>query len=306
MPGGKVVTNAPPAGSPPGPRHDLAVCGIFRDEAPYLDEWLTFHRGVGAGRFYLYNDRSQDDYEAVLRPWIDRGIVVLEDWPQRSLVEAFNDCLERHREEAAWMAFIDLDEFLYSPTGRSVPDVLRGYEDAAAVFVYWSLFGSSGQEAAPDRSVIRSYRRCQGLAAAIMDDFDHGVPGTSDHITAWSRDGKSVVRTAWIETMNNHQPSAVRRGRVVDEHGLDMPTSARERRTSREPFSYSILRINHYWSKSLAELSRRTQRSDVFDRTRPNKRLERLLERERQLNDCLDEAIQPIWDAAERAARHAS
>ena len=25
---------------------ELAVCAVFRDEAPFLEEWLTFHRGV--------------------------------------------------------------------------------------------------------------------------------------------------------------------------------------------------------------------------------------------------------------------
>lgn len=281
---------------------ELAVCGIFRDEAAYLDEWLTFHHGMGVGRFFLYNDCSSDNYLAVLRPWIERGVVMLQDWPEQNLVAAFNDALNRHRHEATWIAFLDLDEFLYSPTGRPVPEILRRYDDAAAVFVYWSLFGSSGHVTAPSPSVIVSYRRCQSLEAAIRDSFDHGTPGTSDHITAWSRDGKSVVRTARVEVMNNHQPASVREGRFVDENGRAMPHSARERRTSEQPFTQSLLRINHYWSKSLEELTRRTRRSDVFDRSRPNKRLERLLERERQLNDVVDEAIVPLWDQIRRAA----
>ena len=45
---------------------ELAVCAIFRDEAQYLDEWLTFHHGVGVERFFLYNDRSTDDYRTPL------------------------------------------------------------------------------------------------------------------------------------------------------------------------------------------------------------------------------------------------
>lgn len=280
---------------------ELAVCAIFRDEAQYLEEWLTFHAGVGVQRFYLYNDRSTDDYQAVLAPWIERGVVSLRDWPNQTLVEAFNDCLQRHRDDATWIAFLDLDEFLYSPTGTPVPQVLRRYDDAAAVFVYWSLFGSSGHAAAPDPSVISSYRRCQRLEVAIGEEFDHGTPGTSDHVTAWSRDGKSVVRAAWVEVMNNHQPLRVRSGRVVDENGDEIPRNPRERRTCKQPFSYSVLRINHYWSKSLEELTRRSQRGDVFDRSRPNKRLERLLERESQLNEFLDESIQPIWERVRRA-----
>lgn len=284
------------------PPCDLAVCGIFRDEAAYLDEWLTFHYGIGAQRFFLYNDRSTDDYQAVLAGWIERGIVTLRDWPEQNQVAAFNDCLERHRDAATWIAFLDLDEFLYSPTGKPVPEILRSHADAAAVFVYWSLFGSGGHEAAPGGSVVEAYRRCQSMASAIHDTFDHGKPGTGDHITAWARDGKSIVRTAWVAVMNTHQPTTVRQGRIVDENGQEMPPSARERRSCGQPFTQELLRLNHYWSKSIEELTRRSRRGCIFDRSRPHKRLERLLERERDLNERLDEVIQPIWEGIRRAA----
>ena len=37
-------------------QHELGVCAIFRDEARFLDEWISFHAGVGATHFYLYNN----------------------------------------------------------------------------------------------------------------------------------------------------------------------------------------------------------------------------------------------------------
>ena len=41
-------------------RHELAFCAIFREEAPFLDEWISFHLGVGGSHFFLNNnlDRS--------------------------------------------------------------------------------------------------------------------------------------------------------------------------------------------------------------------------------------------------------
>ena len=40
----------------------LAVCAIYRNEAPYLREWIEFHRLVGVERFFLYNNESTDDH----------------------------------------------------------------------------------------------------------------------------------------------------------------------------------------------------------------------------------------------------
>jgi hypothetical protein len=45
-----------------------AICAVFRDEAPYLAEWVEFHRLVGVEHFFLYDDRSRDASRDVLAP----------------------------------------------------------------------------------------------------------------------------------------------------------------------------------------------------------------------------------------------
>src|SRR5207248_10986601 len=66
-------------------RHDsrmmrpLAICAIFKNEAPYLREWIEFHRLVGVSHFYLYRNGSTDDWEPVLRPYIGDGIATIVD-----------------------------------------------------------------------------------------------------------------------------------------------------------------------------------------------------------------------------------
>ena len=54
-------------------------------------------------------------------PYIEDGTVELNDWPLfPGQVQAYNDCIERHREDSRWIAFVDIDEFLFSPTGLTV------------------------------------------------------------------------------------------------------------------------------------------------------------------------------------------
>jgi Glycosyltransferase family 92 len=62
--------------------YDLCVCAIFRDEAPYLKEWIEFHRLVGIQKFYLYNNASTDNYKEVLQRYINKEIVYLTEWPE--------------------------------------------------------------------------------------------------------------------------------------------------------------------------------------------------------------------------------
>ena len=76
--------------------NEFAICAIFREEAPFLDEWISFHIGVGASHFYLYNNFSTDNFRQVLEPWIAHGTVTLIDWPRPvGQLSAYRDCVKR-------------------------------------------------------------------------------------------------------------------------------------------------------------------------------------------------------------------
>ena len=59
----------------------LSICAIYRNEAPYLREWVEFHRLAGVERFFLYDNRSTDEHREVLAPRIEDGTVVVREWP---------------------------------------------------------------------------------------------------------------------------------------------------------------------------------------------------------------------------------
>lgn len=142
----------------------LSICAIYRDEAPYLAEWVEFHKLVGFERIYLFNNLSSDDHREVLAPYVEEGTVVVEDWPGDrpdfpAQAKCNFHCVETHRHETRWLAFIDLDEFLFSPTGRPVPEMLGEFESAAALWVSRPHFGTSGHRTKPAGLVIENYVR---------------------------------------------------------------------------------------------------------------------------------------------------
>jgi hypothetical protein len=38
----------------------LAICAIFRDEAPHIAEWVAYHLMIGFDHFVLYDNKSED------------------------------------------------------------------------------------------------------------------------------------------------------------------------------------------------------------------------------------------------------
>jgi hypothetical protein len=217
----------------------LAVCAIFRDEAAYLAEWVTFHRIQGVERFYLYDNRSGDEWRSALEPEIDAGIVEVEHWPwvpgQRG---AYEDCLRRRRDEARWIAFIDVDEFLFSPTGRSLPAVLRGFESHPGVVVNRRTYGTSGFKSPPDGLVTENY---------LWRDADE-YPG--------DRWVKSIVDPR--RALGYGSPHHLRlRGIAVGEDRAPVLGYV-----VREP-TVELLRINHYYTRSAEEFRDKASRPDA-------------------------------------------
>jgi hypothetical protein len=214
----------------------LAACAIYLDEAPFLQEWVEFHRLVGVEKFFLYNNLSTDDHRAVLAPYVDDGTVVVKDWPDKpGQASAYRDCLDQHREEARWIAFIDIDEFLFSPTLAPLPEILKEYEQWPGVSVNWSVFGPSGHETQPEGLVLETYTR----RAPDSYAFNHMCKCVVDPRRA-IRMGADISAHCFDYT----------EGHAVDENFG--PRDKRPRGQT-ETVSFSRLRINHYYMKSRAQ-----------------------------------------------------
>ena len=145
--------------------YDLAVAAIFKDEAPYLKEWLDYHLLAGVEHFYLYNNDSSDNYKEVLAPYVEKNLVTLTDFPGKLIqYPAYDDAIKKFRFDCRYIAFIDLDEFIFPKTNQKISEVideiLSDKIPAAGLGINWQLFGSNGQDKADySRGVLERFTR---------------------------------------------------------------------------------------------------------------------------------------------------
>lgn len=140
-------------------KYDLSIISIFRNEDRFLKEWIDFHRVVGVDHFYLFNNGSQDDYLAVLQPYIDKGIVELYDWPHQShgiqqewidiQCAAFRKAIDLSKGQSKWVATIDTDEFLFPTQQDNLVEFLKNYDDCTSLAINWQNFGTSNVKRVP-------------------------------------------------------------------------------------------------------------------------------------------------------------
>lgn len=272
-------------------KHNIAIGAIFKNEASNLFEWLSFHSGVGVTHFFLYNNNSTDNYFEVLSPWIEKGQVTLIDWPKGNQRGAYTHCIRQVRAQCRWIAFIDLDEFLYSPSERTLCDALKDYEGSTAIFVYWVLFGSSNHEIPPKGYVLDNYTHCLFGKEAEQDQFDHRLDGKlENYVTGWAKDGKSILDPRKVSIMNPHRPKVVFTGEILDENRKHPLT-----RGKMSSLSFNRFRINHYWAKSTQELTQKIQKGFISNPGRPSTNLDRWKERAKGLNTSENLDIQSLW-----------
>jgi hypothetical protein len=144
-------------------QYELVVASMFKNESPYLAEWVSHHFEHGADHIVLYDNGSTDDGRAKVQPWIDSGEVTLFDWPQLKTegaqYNAIHHSLDLMKQRARWITFLDLDEFLFSPLGVPLPEVLSEFSEEVGIDVHWVCYGSSGHISTPSGSVRDNFVR---------------------------------------------------------------------------------------------------------------------------------------------------
>ena len=249
----------------------ISICAIFKDEAPYLPEWIEFHRLVGVERFFLYDNGSSDGGRELLEPWVRTGVVSIADCSiplgEGGQGWAYADALRRARGRTRWLAFIDLDEFLWSPGTMPLPDVLRDYEQHPAIVVNWQVYGSSGRTTASAGLVIERFVRrartgwVRNRRVKSIVDPKRAVRPIGPHFFEYT-DGAHAVT-------ENHEPVRVierrawtrrmRRGLVRLPPLIETDPYA-VRHSSVKRVSVGRVRLNHYAVRSRQEFQQKTAR----------------------------------------------
>ncbi len=143
------------------PRVYLSITAILKNEAPYIKEWIEYHKMLGVDRFYLYDNESDDNLKEVLQPYIDSGLVYYHLIKGKCVQNpAYRDAVYKYKEQTTWMAFIDIDEFILPLEKDSIPEFLKDYEKYSGVGINWVMFDSNGHIEKPKENyglVIANY-----------------------------------------------------------------------------------------------------------------------------------------------------
>ena len=255
-------------------KYKIAICGIFKNEASYLTEWIEYHEMIGIDHFYLYNNNSEDHYQEVLLPYINRGLVTLIDWPyNHAQMKAYEHFYSNYRGETQWVSFCDIDEFFCPRYKTNLLEWIQTKEKYPVLHVNWRMFGTSGKmEHDKEKLVIEQYTVC----------WDHLY-----HV------GKCIINTDYdiadFSGKTHHQTQV--KYPLLGNHLNVVVTPANQFGWFvLDPFSFSWLanenkytiQLNHYWSKAWDVYDKKRQMTDVYFNENPKKNISYFLWHENQ------------------------
>ena len=142
------------------PTHFLSVMTRIKNEARFLPEFIAHHKIIGAEHFYFYNNNSEDTPEAVLNPFIARGLATIIPWETvPSSPSCYSDFFQKFAPDSRWVAFIDADEFIIERRKGLLLNVLQTLDTAPALAINYRYFGSSFHETLPAGLVTNNFVR---------------------------------------------------------------------------------------------------------------------------------------------------
>ncbi|EHA8589073.1 glycosyltransferase family 92 protein [Cocos nucifera] len=197
---------APPR--PPDARSLICACTMVHNVAKFLAEWVVYYSAIGVERFFLYDNGSDDHLNSVVNRLGSHGFNVLTRfWPWPKTQEAgFSHCAAVNRDTCTWMAFIDVDEFIFSQSwvGSDAPNrtmlgsLVAVRPDVGQVSIRSFEFGPSGRRAHPREGVTQGYtcrRRTEQRHKSLvrLDAVDDSLFNSVHHFGL-----KTGFRTRWI------------------------------------------------------------------------------------------------------------
>lgn len=228
-----------------------AIVTCMKNEGPFILEWLAYHRAIGFDDVLVYTNDCTDGTDTMLDLLQDKGLVQhrqnpfreLDMKPQHAGLQAAQD--EPIIRDAAWIAVIDVDEFINIKTGDGTLDALfAALPDANMIAMTWRLFGNSDVHAYEDRFII--------------DQFTHCAPELcrKPH-QAWGF--KTLFQNIGLfKKLGVHRPKGLKSQLLDNVHwvngsGRPLPAQMYRNawRSTAGTYGYDLVQLNHYAVRSV-------------------------------------------------------
>lgn len=240
---------------PFGPERDIriGIAAAAKCEAPYLLEWIAFHRTVGIRTFFIADNGGDDGTSDLLERLHQAKIITRFDFIGRPVIQntCYTEMVPRMRGVVDLAAIIDCDEFIRPLEGQRADSLLASFfanPQVSALALNWAIYGSSGHISDEPGLVTERFTQ------------------RSERTFAENAHVKSVVRVDRFRSCDHPHYSNLSRGRFIDTTGGDVVWGPNQIPGISAKCAWKKVRLDHFVVKSREEyetIKRNRGRSDL-------------------------------------------
>lgn len=227
------------------------LIATMRDEAPFILEWLAYHKAIGFDRVLVFSNDCTDGTDKILAALDNAGEITHIPYspsPQQRIAEQVSDYILRNKllQRNDWAMWLDADEFLNIHLGEgSVSELVHMIEQngARGMCISWRVFGDGGQQQFSGKFLSPDFCQCASAGQAWQNvktvfRFEDDVIELFQHKPIldkifWEGGGKFL----------SSKPSDIKRNHHLIQHWM----AGRKRgKVAPDEAGWGAAQINHY------------------------------------------------------------
>ena len=194
----------------------------------FVQEWCEHYIEEGIDHIFLIDNNSTDGYLTTIEDFIKSGRVTLLLDPTRyNQDEIYTRHLTMYLPTVAWMAILDLDEFMYGRNTTIAAYLSSLDDDIGVVRLAWKQFGSSGHIRQPE---------------SLVQGFTSRGAFNNDNVNI-----KSIFRSSAVTKLQMHTSEVSPNFRSVSPQQIPKPSGVE---SGEAALQQHVLHLNHYQLQS--------------------------------------------------------
>lgn len=236
---------------------NVLICTVAKEENRYIKEFVDYYRNFKFKKIIIYdnNEINGENFENILKNEIKDNFIEIINFrgiktPQK---KAINDCYKKNNKKFDWIAFYDIDEFLYIKNYNDINKFLSlsRFQKCQSILINWKYYGDNN----------KLYYEPKPLKERFVMPFYFKNKSLIKRKKLYYSAAKTIVRGG-LNISWGRQPHYIKNTRNC------RPNGQIELHYYTHP-QYSIAYIRHYITKSTEEFINRLNRGDVrFNKTK--------------------------------------
>ena len=171
----------------------ICLCTICKNENLYLREYVEYYRLLGFDKIIIFdnNDINGETFNELLKYYILNDFVEIIDIRGLKSVQigAYNYCYEKSKNKYDWIAFFDLDEYLYIKNNLNITNYLynKRFQKCQSIVLNWHIFDDNDLVKYDNRTLLERFKRIKfksSRAKSIIRGSQNNILISSVHILA--------------------------------------------------------------------------------------------------------------------------